>query len=99
MLQVYFFTFFFQFFLKELPERVAADPDHLMTLAFSMKINPRKMKKLEKEYSVKISKEIEEQGEIKVYPIFSLIFIFNIKDNTTVVYIDLEAHFEFTQLQ
>lgn len=37
-----------------------------MTLAYSMKINPKKMKKLEKEYTVIKTKEQEEMVELRV---------------------------------
>lgn len=56
----------FQFFQKELPQRAEADPDNLMTLAYSMKYNAKKMKKLEKEYIIIKTKEQEEMTELKV---------------------------------
>lgn len=39
------------------------DPDGFMNLSYSIKVNPKKMKKLEKEYTVIKTKE---QGDIAV---------------------------------
>lgn len=55
-----------QFFQKELPGRVEADVDGFFNLAFSMKINTKRMKKLEKEYSDLRKKEQEEMVELRV---------------------------------
>ncbi|XP_024939464.1 ecotropic viral integration site 5 ortholog isoform X4 [Cephus cinctus] len=54
-----------KFFQKELPGRAEADPDGLMNLAYSMKINPKRMKKLEKDYTVLKMKEQEEMVELR----------------------------------
>ncbi|XP_063393733.1 ecotropic viral integration site 5 ortholog isoform X1 [Cydia fagiglandana] len=48
---------------KELPAKAEADQDAFMNLAYSIKVNPKKMKKLEKEYTVIKTKE---QGDIAV---------------------------------
>ncbi|XP_041987849.1 ecotropic viral integration site 5 ortholog isoform X2 [Aricia agestis] len=48
---------------KELPLKAEADQDGFMNLAYSIKVNPKKMKKLEKEYTVIKTKE---QGDIAV---------------------------------
>ncbi|XP_073954260.1 ecotropic viral integration site 5 isoform X3 [Choristoneura fumiferana] len=48
---------------KELPTKAEADQDIFMNLAYSIKVNPKKMKKLEKEYTVIKTKE---QGDIAV---------------------------------
>lgn len=45
---------------------VEKDPEHLFTLAFSMKINTKQMKKWEKEYAAVRKKEQEEMGELRV---------------------------------
>lgn len=55
-----------KYFQKELPLRVEADPDCLFNLAFSMKINTKKMKKMEKEYADLRKKEQEEMVELRV---------------------------------
>lgn len=55
-----------QFFQKDLPPRAEADPDGLMLLAYSMKLNPKRMKKLEKDYTVMKTKEQEEMVELRV---------------------------------
>lgn len=60
------FGLYFQFFQKDLPERVQNDPDNLFNLSFSIKINTKKMKKLEKEYADVRKKEQEEMGELRV---------------------------------
>ncbi|XP_008210149.1 ecotropic viral integration site 5 ortholog isoform X2 [Nasonia vitripennis] len=54
-----------KFFQKELPGRAEADPDRLMNIAYSMKINPKRMKKLEKDYTVLKMKEQEEMVELR----------------------------------
>ncbi|XP_035430048.1 ecotropic viral integration site 5 ortholog isoform X6 [Spodoptera frugiperda] len=48
---------------KELPSKAEADQDAFMNLAYSIKVNPKKMKKLEKEYTVIKTKE---QSDIAV---------------------------------
>lgn len=55
-----------QFFQKDLPARADADPDGLMLLAYNVKFNAKKMKKLEKEYTAMKIKEQEEMGELRV---------------------------------
>ncbi|XP_054290353.1 ecotropic viral integration site 5 ortholog-like isoform X3 [Macrosteles quadrilineatus] len=54
-----------KFFQKDLPPRADADPDGLMSLAFNVKYNAKKMKKLEKEYTVMKIKEQEEMVELR----------------------------------
>ncbi|XP_065213139.1 ecotropic viral integration site 5 ortholog isoform X2 [Planococcus citri] len=54
-----------KFFQKELPTRADSDPDSLMALAYNMKINQKKMKKLEKEYTIIKTKEQEEMVELR----------------------------------
>ncbi|CAG9761550.1 unnamed protein product [Ceutorhynchus assimilis] len=54
-----------KYFQKELPAKAESDPEGLMQLAYSMKYNAKKMKKLEKEYHVIKSKEQEEMTELK----------------------------------
>lgn len=54
-----------KYFQKELPAKAEADPEGLLQLAYSMKYNAKKMKKLEKEYHVIKSKEQEEMTELK----------------------------------
>lgn len=55
-----------QFFQKEIPQRIESDPDSLFNLAFAMKINTKKMKKMEKEYADLKKKEQEEMVELRV---------------------------------
>ncbi|XP_015514152.1 ecotropic viral integration site 5 ortholog isoform X1 [Neodiprion pinetum] len=54
-----------KFFQKELPGRAEADPDGLMNLAYEMRINQKRMKKLEKDYTVLKMKEQEEMVELR----------------------------------
>lgn len=54
-----------QFFQKQLPGKAEKDPDGLMSLAYGMKINPKRMKKLEKDYTVLKMKEQEEMVELR----------------------------------
>jgi ecotropic viral integration site 5 protein len=55
-----------QYFQKELPHIVENDADTMFNLAFSMKINTKKMKKMEKEYADLRKKEQEEMVELRV---------------------------------
>lgn len=55
-----------KYFQKELPVRIEADPDTMFQLAFSMKINTKRMKKMEKEYADLRKKEQEEMVELRV---------------------------------
>lgn len=57
---------FTQFFQKELPRKVEGDVEGFFTLAYSMKINQRKMKKMEKDYTELRKKEQEEMVELRV---------------------------------
>ncbi|XP_023319079.1 ecotropic viral integration site 5 ortholog isoform X2 [Trichogramma pretiosum] len=54
-----------KFFQKELPGRAESDPNRLMSIAYSMKINQKRMKKLEKDYTVLKMKEQEEMVELR----------------------------------
>jgi hypothetical protein len=49
-----------------MPALFEPDPDSLMHLAFQVKYNPKKMKKLEKDYTVMKTKEQEDQVELRV---------------------------------
>uniref|UniRef100_A0A1B0CM39 Putative ypt/rab gtpase activating protein n=1 Tax=Lutzomyia longipalpis TaxID=7200 RepID=A0A1B0CM39_LUTLO len=54
-----------KYFQKELPQRVESDPEGLFALAYSIKINTKKMKKMEKEYADLRKKEQEEMVELR----------------------------------
>ncbi|XP_050179224.1 EVI5-like protein, partial [Myiozetetes cayanensis] len=54
-----------QYFQKVIPHQFDACPDKLILRACQVKVNPRRMKRLEKEYAALKSKEMEEQVEIK----------------------------------
>ncbi|XP_030826378.1 EVI5-like protein [Camarhynchus parvulus] len=54
-----------QYFQKVIPHQFDSCPDKLILRACQVKYNPRKMKRLEKEYGALKSKEMEEQIEIK----------------------------------
>ncbi|XP_069737666.1 EVI5-like protein isoform X3 [Phaenicophaeus curvirostris] len=54
-----------QYFQKVIPHQFDSCPDKLILKAFQVKYNPKKMKKLEKEYAAIKNKEMEEQIEIK----------------------------------
>lgn len=49
-----------------MPSRANSDADGLMAIAFNIKYNLKRMKKLEKEYTAIKSKEQEEMIELKV---------------------------------
>ena len=59
-------TFFLQYFQKEMPAKFEADPETVMALAFSLKINQKKMKKMEKEYMTMKTQEKEDEIELRV---------------------------------
>lgn len=61
------FVFFLnkQFFQKELPGKVESDPENFFTLVHSIKINTKRMKKMEKEYQDIKKKEQEEMVELR----------------------------------
>lgn len=63
---MHFNRFRLQYFQKDLPELVERDTENLFNLAFSMKINPKQMKKWEKEHIAVRKKEQEEMGELRV---------------------------------
>ncbi|XP_047658908.1 EVI5-like protein isoform X2 [Tachysurus fulvidraco] len=54
-----------QHFQKVIPHQFDSCPDKLVLRAYQIKYNPKKMKKLEKEYTTIKNKEMEEQIEIK----------------------------------
>jgi len=53
------------YFQKDMPLLFEADTDAILTEAFNLKINHKKMKKVEKEYTTMKSKEKEDEIEIK----------------------------------
>ncbi|XP_069087836.1 EVI5-like protein isoform X1 [Pleurodeles waltl] len=54
-----------QYFQKVIPYQFESCPDKMILRAYQIKYNPKKMKRLEKEYAAIRSKEMEEQIEIK----------------------------------
>merc|ERR1711997_37234 len=48
-----------------MPAKFEADPDEAITLAFSLKINQKRMKKTEKEYTTMKTKEKEDEIELR----------------------------------
>uniref|UniRef100_A0A452HTY0 Rab-GAP TBC domain-containing protein n=1 Tax=Gopherus agassizii TaxID=38772 RepID=A0A452HTY0_9SAUR len=60
-----------QYFQKVIPHQFDSCPDKLILKAYQVKYNPKKMKRLEKEYAAIKNKEMEEQIEIKVSPFFA----------------------------
>ncbi|OBS58030.1 hypothetical protein A6R68_10845, partial [Neotoma lepida] len=54
-----------QHFQKVIPHQFDGGPEKLIQLAYQVKYNSKKMKKLEKEYTTIKTKEMEEQVEIK----------------------------------
>ena len=59
-------SLFLQYFQKDMPARFEADPEAVISLAFSLKINQKKMKKMEKEYMTMKTKEKEDEIELRV---------------------------------
>ncbi|XP_073175180.1 EVI5-like protein isoform X11 [Lepidochelys kempii] len=54
-----------KYFQKVIPHQFDSCPDKLILKAYQVKYNPKKMKRLEKEYAAIKNKEMEEQIEIK----------------------------------
>ncbi|XP_013919197.1 PREDICTED: EVI5-like protein isoform X2 [Thamnophis sirtalis] len=54
-----------QYFQKVIPHQFDSCPDKLILKAYQVKYNPKKMKRLEKEYTAIKNREMEEQIEIK----------------------------------
>uniref|UniRef100_A0A3P8RE41 Rab-GAP TBC domain-containing protein n=1 Tax=Astatotilapia calliptera TaxID=8154 RepID=A0A3P8RE41_ASTCA len=54
-----------QHFQKVIPHQLDSGPDKVIQVAYQVKYNAKKMKKLEKEYTTIKTKEMEEQVEIK----------------------------------
>ncbi|XP_053149773.1 EVI5-like protein isoform X3 [Hemicordylus capensis] len=54
-----------QYFQKVIPHQFDSCPDKLVFKAYQVKYNPKKMKRLEKEYTAIKNREMEEQIEIK----------------------------------
>ena len=48
-----------------MPANFESDPDEVINLAFSLKINQKRMKKMEKEYTTMKTKEKEDEIELK----------------------------------
>lgn len=67
----------FQYFQKELPGKVESDIEGLFNLAYSIKINTKKMKKMEKDYAELRKKEQEEMVELRVRKINSMVSIWS----------------------
>lgn len=53
------------YFQKDMPVIFESDPEAIFSLAFSLKINQKKMKKVEKEYTTMKCKEKEDEIEIR----------------------------------
>jgi len=49
-----------------MPAKFEGDPEGVINLAFSIKINQKKMKRLEKEYTTMKTKEKEDEIELRV---------------------------------
>nr|XP_027218012.1 ecotropic viral integration site 5 ortholog-like [Penaeus vannamei] len=54
-----------KYFQRDLPAKFEADPEAYFSLAYSLRYNPKKMKKMEKEYTAMKTKEQEELVELK----------------------------------
>ena len=57
--------FLLQYFQSEMPKKFEADQDAVFSMAFLIKINQKKMKRLEKEYTTMKSKEKEDEIELR----------------------------------
>ena len=71
--------FFLQYFQKDMPAFFEADAEGVINLAFSIKINQKKMKKLEKEYTTMKTKEKEDEIELRVRFLYSFTIMLQIQ--------------------
>ena len=55
-----------KYFQKEMPSKFDADPDRVFDEAYGVRLNYKKMKKLEKEYTTMKVKEKEDEIELRV---------------------------------
>uniref|UniRef100_A0A8C6LC32 Ecotropic viral integration site 5b n=1 Tax=Nothobranchius furzeri TaxID=105023 RepID=A0A8C6LC32_NOTFU len=62
-----------QHFQKVIPHQLDSGPDKVIQAAYQVKYNAKKMKKLEKDYTTIKTKEMEEQVEIKVLALLSVL--------------------------
>ena len=62
----YLISIYFKYFQKELPSKHENNHDTILTRAFSVRYNPKKMKKYEKDYTIFKNNEVEEQAELRV---------------------------------
>ncbi|KAK3574407.1 hypothetical protein QTP86_006633 [Hemibagrus guttatus] len=60
-----FDIFMCEYFQRVIPHQLDSGPDKVIQVAYQVKYNAKKMKKLEKEYTTIKTKEMEEQVEIK----------------------------------
>ena len=49
-----------------MPDNFQSDPDVVFNMAFSIHINQKKLKKIEKDYNTRQTKENEDEMEIRV---------------------------------
>ena len=50
-----------------MPDNFQSDPDVVFNMAFSIHINQKKLKKIEKDYNTRQTKENEDEMEIRVF--------------------------------
>ena len=56
----------FQYFQRDMPTKFESDPETVFTAAYNVKINQKKMKRMEKEYTTMKTKEKEDEIELRV---------------------------------
>ena len=71
-----------KYFQKEMPKKFDADQEAVFSMAFLIKINQKKMRRLEKEYTTMKSKEKEDEIELRV----SACVPFKVPHSTVFVY-------------
>ena len=57
-----------------MPAKFEAEPEVVFNMAFGLKINQKKMKRLEKEYTTMKCKEKEDEIELRVINFFHIFF-------------------------
>ncbi len=55
-----------QYFQKEMPAKFDSDPEPVFAVAFGLKLNQKRMRRLEKEYTTMKTKQKEDEIELRV---------------------------------
>ena len=81
------FFSFPQYFQKEMPQKFEADQEAIFSMAFGLKINQKKMKRLEKEYTTMKCKEKEDEIELRVSLFLFLTHVWKVENFLKVTFL------------